>query len=75
MFTEYQPELWTVQKDDIYAAIHALDAGLEHTKSALIEHEVNYGRMTLKNRLWAEQIEKDIEVIELALERLRKCHA
>ena len=75
MLTEYQPELWTVKKDDIYAVIHALDTGLEHTKSALADHEVNYGRVTRKDRLWAEQIEKDIEVIELALESLRKCHA
>jgi|688.fasta_scaffold441956_2 hypothetical protein len=72
MITEYQPELWTVQKDDIYAAIHALDAGLEHTRSLLGDHDVALGRTTRKNKMWAEQLERDVENMERTLTRLRK---
>lgn len=70
-FQEYQPELWTVRKDDIYAAIHAVQNGLEYARECLTTHEANLGRTTLKNKLWAERMEQDIRHMERLLANLR----
>ena len=70
-FQEYQPELWTVKKDDIYAAIHAVQNGLEYARECLTTHESNLGRTTLKNKLWAERMEDDIRQMERLLANLR----
>lgn len=70
-FQEYQPELWTVKKDDIYAAIHAVQNGLEYARECLSTHEANLGRTTLKNKLWAERMEEDIRHMERLLASLR----
>lgn len=71
--TEYQPELWTVKKDDIYAAIHAVQNGLDYARECLITHNSNLGRTTLKNRTWAERMEEDIRRMEGTLTALRLC--
>jgi len=70
-FQGYQPELWTVKKDDIYAAIHAVQNGLEYARECLTTHESNLGRTTLKNKLWAETMEDDIRHMERLLANLR----
>lgn len=69
----YQPEMWTVAKDVIYAAIPAVEAGLEYTQELLAQHEVSLGRTTRKNKLTAEAMERDIEQMRRALDALRKC--
>jgi len=69
----YQPEMWTVEKDVIYAAIPAVEAGLEYTQELLAHHEVSLGRTTRKNKLTAEAMERDIEQMRRALDSLRKC--
>lgn len=71
--TEYTPEIWQVQKDVIYAAIHAVEAGLEHARTALAEHDAKLGRTTKHNRVWAEIIEDDIRHMEKTLNMLRDC--
>ena len=70
--SEYQPELLTVKKDDIYAAINALSIGYDHATATLKDHDVKHGRITRKDKIWAEQIERDIDAIEKTLERLRQ---
>jgi hypothetical protein len=72
-FQGYQPELWTVKKDDIYAAIHAVQNGLEYARECLSTHETNLGRTTLKNKTWAERMEGDIRHMERTLAALRLC--
>lgn len=72
-FQGYQPELWTVKKDDIYAAIHAVQNGLEYARECLSAHDSNLGRTTLKNRTWAERMEEDIRHMESTLNALRLC--
>lgn len=72
---EYQPELWTVKKDDIYAALNALEAGLEHARENLTRHDKELGRKTRKNEMWANQLERDIEGMERIIGRLRKYSA
>lgn len=69
----YQPEMWTVAKDVIYAAIPAVEAGLEYTQELLAQHEVSLGRTTRKNKLTAEAMERDLEQMRRALDSLRKC--
>lgn len=69
----YQPEIWRVEKDTIYAAIPAVEAGLEYARECLSTHETSLGRTTLKNKMWAETMENDIRHMERTLEMLRAC--
>ena len=69
----YQPEMWTVAKDVIYAAIPAMENGLDYTRELLIQHGSALGRTTRKNKLTAEAMERDIEQMMRTLEQLRKC--
>ena len=73
--TEYQPEMWTVQKDDIYMAIDALEAGLEHARENLTRHDADLGRTTRKNEMWAKTLERDIDLMIRMIDRLRKYSA
>jgi hypothetical protein len=63
----FQPEMWIVRKDYIYAAIYAVENGLDYAKMCLQEHDLALGRTTLKNRTWAETMERDIAQIEQTL--------
>ena len=65
--TEYIPENWLVKKDTIYAAITAIEDGLEYARECLAQHEAALGRTTLKNKTWAETMEKDIRHMERTL--------
>jgi hypothetical protein len=71
IFIEYQPEIWKVEKDTIYAAISAVEAGLEYAKECLAIHDTGLGRTTLKNKNWAETIEKDIRELTKTLAMLK----
>ena len=42
-FPVFQPEKWAVDKNTIRNAIDALQAGLDHTRGALIEHDSSLG--------------------------------
>lgn len=48
----------------------ALEAGLEHARTALIEHDRALGRTTRKNELWAEVLERDVTHLEESLNLL-----
>ena len=69
-FTGYIPEVWSVKKDAICAAIHAIESGLEYARQCLSDHDAALGRTTHKNRTWAETIECDIQQMEHALDLL-----
>jgi len=70
---DYQPEIWSVKKDVIYASIPAVEAGLEYARELLSAHDSALGRTTRKNKCWAETIEQDIRHMERTLEMLRAC--
>lgn len=53
----------------------ALTAGLEHATQALITHDRDLGRTTLKNQNEAERITREIETIKQAQALLEKEHA
>ena len=67
----YEPEMWTVRKDYIYAAITSIQDGVEYAAECLQEHDKRFGRTTRKNKLLAEIMEKDIAQMRLSLEWLR----
>jgi len=69
-FTGYIPEVWEVKKDAIYAAIHAIESGLEYARQCLCDHDAALGRTTHKNSTWAETIESDIRQMENARDLL-----
>jgi hypothetical protein len=68
---DYQPEIWHVEKDTIYAATNAVESGLEYARECLAQHEMILGRTTLKNKTWAETMEKDIRHMERTLQTLQ----
>lgn len=70
--TEYQQEMWTVAKDHIYAAIYAIEAGIENTIELLATHEQKLGRTTRKNMFEAERLEREIEQMKSTLNGLQK---
>ena len=73
----YIPEIWSVEKDTIYAAIPAVESGLAYARECLVQHEKDtiyaVKPVTLKNKTWAERMEKDICHMERTLEMLRAC--
>lgn len=69
----YTPEIWSVKKDVIYAAITAVGAGLAWTRECLSAHDSANGRTTRKNRTTAEIMESDIRHMEATLKMLREC--
>jgi len=71
-FLGYQPEIWSMLKDSIYAAQHVIRLGLENTQELLVTHDINRGRGTKSNRLTAERLENDIKQMQNALAELEK---
>ncbi len=69
----YIPEVWTVEKDVIYAAIPAVGAGLEYARECLIAHDAMHGRTTHQNKTLAETMEQHIRYMEKTLAMLRAC--
>ena len=69
--TEYMPEMWTIRKDAIYAAIESLESGLEYAKSELAAHDSSIGRTILRNKRYAESVEWDIKKMEATLDMLK----
>ena len=50
----------SVEQTLLFKAQCDLRRGLEYAQQVLSEHDLALGRTTLKNRVWAQQIEKDI---------------
>jgi len=71
----YEPEMLTVRKDYIYAAIHAIKNGIEYAQMCLNEHDTALGRTTLKNRNWAETMERDIRQMKQSLDYFQRPNA
>ena len=67
----YEPEVWHVRKDYIYAAITSIQDGLSYASECLRDHDERLGRTTRANKLGAEIMEKDIEQMTLSLKWLR----
>lgn len=59
-------------KDSIYAAQAALRIGIENSQELLAKYDVEFGRDHRSNRLRAEQMEREIAEMKLALGGLDK---
>jgi hypothetical protein len=68
---KYEPEMLTFDKTIIYAAISALESGLEYAQECLIRHDQNLGRTISRNKREAEYMEEDIEKIKAAIKELK----
>ena len=69
--TTYQPEIWSVKKDDIYAAITAIESGICYAQECLATQDQSLGRTTRKNKSSAERMESDLRQMSLAHAALR----
>lgn len=69
--TTYQPEIWSVKKDDIYAAITAIESGICYAQECLATHDLSLGRTTRKNKSSAERMESDLRQMALVHAALR----
>lgn len=69
----YVPEIWSVEKGTIYAAINALENAMGDTIELLAEHDRALGRTTRKNEHWAEMLERQIEHARETLAKLKAC--
>lgn len=69
----YIPEIWQVKKDTVYAAITAVDFGLEYARECLADHDMLNGRMIHRHKRWAETMESHIQQMERTLKELREC--
>lgn len=69
---EFQPHKITILQDDIYAAISGLNIGIELGKESLAEHLREFGRISRKDRMYADQLEQDIICMEGTAKRLQK---
>lgn len=67
----FQSEKWSVDKNLLRSCLDAIESGLEHTNSVLMEHDSCLGRTTRKNKSWAETLENDISLMKNCIERLK----
>ena len=67
MNTYYQPEIWAMSKDRIYAAQEALRIGIENSEELLADFDARLGREHRSNRIAAERMEQEIELMKKAL--------
>jgi hypothetical protein len=61
------PERRAITLEDIAKIKNALQIGLENSEDLLAQHEISLGRSTRNNRLTAEAMEVDVELILEAL--------
>ena len=64
------PLCYMVEEHVMDLTRRAIEAGLENTQGALLEHDAALGRTTRKNRTTAEMLERDIENMQTALSLL-----
>ncbi len=70
---EFQPHKITILQDDIYAAISGLNIGIELGKENLAAHIREFGKISRKDKMYADQLEQDIICMKGAAKRLQKC--
>ncbi len=65
-------ETLVIQIDDIYAAISGLNIGIELGKESLAAHIREFGKISRKDRMYADQLEQDLICMKGAVKRLQK---
>lgn len=69
--SEPKPVRHAVSDSTFCASIAAIESGIEYAKECLAQHDAQLGRTTLKNKSWAETIERDIAAMTAARDNLR----
>lgn len=70
-----EPISFAVPASVIFAAVKAVNDGIQYAEMMLTEHEANFGRTTLKNKTWAERMEQDIREMKASLSQLKEYRA
>jgi hypothetical protein len=71
----YQPEMWLMRKDDIYAAQRAIRIGIEYNKDAIATYEnslFDQDGPTRQNQKYLEILKNEKLILEQALKSLVK---
>lgn len=63
-------EFIEIERGTLQCVCSSLQAGREHAKSLLVDHDSSLGRTTRKNQYWAEVLEKDIKNFDVLLKIL-----
>lgn len=69
---QYQPKYRTIEENLLKNTVDGLTSGLEYAEMALLDHDTKLGRTTRKNKMWAEQMEKDIFQIKLTIKTIKE---
>ena len=69
--TEYKPKCRTIEENLLKNTVDGLTSGLEYAEMALQDHEIKLGRTTRKNKMWAEQIERDIDFLQKTIKNIK----
>ena len=71
MMTELQPTLVGVNEEILRRALAIAEDAREFAQELLTRHDEDLGRTTLKNKMWAEQLEKSIAQAKVGIIELR----
>ena len=61
MNSYYEPLMIQIPEQDLRNILDCLESGLESSQELLIQHDVNFGRTTKKNKMLADILESEIE--------------
>ena len=68
--SEYRPEMVVIRKDWIYKGTSAIRIGIESMQAELMRHDRELGRTILRNKRDAEDMEREIEKMQKAIQLL-----
>lgn len=71
MNSYYEPLMIQIPEQDLRNILDCLESGLESTQELLIQHDVNFGRTTKKNKMLAEIMESEIERTKTVIKQLK----
>lgn len=57
----YEPVTISIPEQDLRNILDCLESGLESSQELLVQHDVNFGRTTKKNKMLANILESEIE--------------
>ena len=70
-FQTYQETHYIIGKSTLYSILASLEFGLEIAQEALIEHDQYLGRTIMKNKMWAEELEREIEKFKNRIKEMK----
>jgi hypothetical protein len=71
MMVELQPTFVSVNEEILRRALAIAEDAREFSLELLTRHDEDLGRNTMKNKMWAEQLEKSIAQAKVGITELR----